>query len=863
MKKSILYILFALFSLSAAVSLTACKDDGVEISGANKSKTPKNVKLLEYGATSLTICWDFIRGATSYTVQLVDGEMNPVSEALCKTTDAIDYHEFTDLAADRIYYGRVRANYPYSSTSDWVYVTANEQPAMLMASVGILELDPKLTLNAATGSTLTYEWSYTEDAATDATRLYNIELFRDEACSELHVSWLADGKLASDKGIFTALAGYPVVRFTFSGLDPETTYYARVTNASFGNIMTPVVAGTTAKAGPKASQNNPAQAGDIVLAQDFAAFIHGGDIVRSAAGYNAVSGTEFRKTWEPATGENPQADGDRPVCNWTTEFNVFTGGTSAEYIESVGMKGWGLSGNTSTRPGYIKCGGGGGGIGILYTPELAALPKNTTVTVSFSASAYAEGQTAGSGNGVRTVLLRQPGEQGVEGRVCQEIVDHDQRSAMSRSGDPPGQHGLADNDVGIGGNAVRGTVADHHADARIGEPFSKPRGTQRTRPHARIAGENHLADMCREVLRGLYGGRPALRGGDCACRHILRGGGTPDEGRRHEQRHRRGDQHSGQHDEGLAFGSHGQHRNDAAGRSRRHQSGPGKRKEQQPGGTARNRGEDQRRARQDIGKIDFVDTAAELDDYGAGRRLAHIAAAEKPAGQQYAQPGAWIRFQQEHDRLPGFAGLLDADRREDAVVQGIIEEQHLGRLDQKRHERQQSVADHDLHAVADQQRQPRHRTADDPIAQYGQQHTEDAYREIAHEHLEARLYASLRKFVEPPDRIPAQRAHDHGSDEHRDIAADDDAHGGNGPDYPAAFAGDVAPGRIGDQQRQQVGQHRVDQACHLGVGPPSRGDEERRDESPRDERADVGHDHAAQGPAEFLYLLSHSFLSCI
>ena len=434
---------------------------------------------------------------------------------------------------------------------------------------------------------------------------------------------------------------------------------------------------------------------------------------------------------------------------------------------------------------------------------------------------------------------------------------------MSRSGDPPGQHGLADNDVGIGGNAVRGTVADRRADARIGEPFSEPRGTQRTRPHARIAGENHLADMCREVQCGLYVGRPGLRGGNPACRHILRSGGTPDEGHRHEQRHRRGDQHPGQHDEGLAFGSHGQHRNDAAGRSRRHQSGPGKRKEQQPGGTARNRGEDQRRARQDIGKIDFVDTAEELDDYGAGRRLAHIAAAEKPAGQQYAQPGAWIRFQQEHDRLPGFAGLLDADRREDAVVQGIIEKQHLGRLDQKRHERQQSVADHDLHAVADQQRQPRHRTADDPIAQYGQQHTEDAYREIAHEHLEARLYASLRKFVEPPDRIPAQRAHDHGSDEHRDIAADDDAHGGNGPDYPAAFAGDVAPGRIGDQQRQQVGQHRVDQACHLGVGPPSRGDEERRDESPRDERADVGHDHAAQGPAEFLYLLSHSFLSCI
>ncbi|WP_288298947.1 fibronectin type III domain-containing protein [uncultured Alistipes sp.] len=392
MKKSIIYILFALFSFSAAVSLTACKDDGVEISDAYKSKTPKNVKLLEYGNKSLTICWDFVRGATSYTVQLVDGDMNPVSEALCMTTADIDYHEFTDLPTDRIYYGRVRANYPYSATSDWVYVTEHDKPAMLMASVGILDLDPQLKLHAASGSTLTFEWSYTDDKATDAARSYNVELFRDEACTDLYVSWLADGKLSSGKGIFTALAGYPVVRYTFSGLEPETTYYARITNLSFANIQTPVVAGTTIQAGPKAAANNPAKAGDIVLAQDFSAFIHGGDIVNSAAGYNAVSGTDFRKTWEKAEGVNPQADGDRPLCNWATEFHIHTGGTSAEYVEALGMKGWGSSGNTSTRPGYIKCGGGSGGIGILYTPQLTALPANTTVKVSFSASAYAEGE---------------------------------------------------------------------------------------------------------------------------------------------------------------------------------------------------------------------------------------------------------------------------------------------------------------------------------------------------------------------------------------------------------------------------------------------------------------------------------------
>lgn len=163
MKKSIIYILFALFSFSAAVSLTACKDDGVEISDAYKSKTPKNVKLLEYGNKSLTICWDFVRGATSYTVQLVDGDMNPVSEALCMTTADIDYHEFTDLPTDRIYYGRVRANYPYSATSDWVYVTEHDKPAMLMASVGILDLDPQLKLHAASGFDADLRVSYTDD----------------------------------------------------------------------------------------------------------------------------------------------------------------------------------------------------------------------------------------------------------------------------------------------------------------------------------------------------------------------------------------------------------------------------------------------------------------------------------------------------------------------------------------------------------------------------------------------------------------------------------------------------------------------------------------------------------------------------
>ncbi|MFQ7502352.1 MAG: hypothetical protein ACLRMJ_03010 [Alistipes finegoldii] len=85
------------------------------------------------------------------------------------------------------------------------------------------------------------------------------------------------------------------MRYTFSGLDPETTYYARITNLSFANIQTPV-AGTTTQAGPKAAANTPRRPVTscwrrISPPSSTAATSN------SAAGYNAVSGTDFRKTW--------------------------------------------------------------------------------------------------------------------------------------------------------------------------------------------------------------------------------------------------------------------------------------------------------------------------------------------------------------------------------------------------------------------------------------------------------------------------------------------------------------------------------------------------------------------------------------
>ncbi len=396
MKKMIKNTLLCALPALAIFLLGGCKDDGIEISDKYKSKIPKNVKLLEYTESSLTVCWDFIKGPTSYTVQLVDADKKAISEELTKTVTDIDYFEFANIDASAIFYARVRANYPYSATSDWVYVSRNGQPAMIMAGMGIIDVTPALKLHDATGSTLTFEWAYTEDTEADAAFRYNVELFNNEACTDLFVSWIGDGKLStSGTGLFMVQAGKPALRFTFSGLEPETTYYARVTNTSIGSIKTPIVTAATKAAGPAASTNSPAQAGDIVLAQDFSNFIHGGDVVRAAAGYNAVANTEYRQQWQIAAGENPVADASRPVVAWNTEFGVWAGDVSNDYRQALGMTGWSRAAtgdNISTRPGYVKM-GGNKGIASLHTPALAALPDNATVTVSFSAAAYAEGST--------------------------------------------------------------------------------------------------------------------------------------------------------------------------------------------------------------------------------------------------------------------------------------------------------------------------------------------------------------------------------------------------------------------------------------------------------------------------------------
>jgi hypothetical protein len=135
--------------------------------------------------------------------------------------------------------------------------------------------------------------------------------------------------------------------------------------------------------------------------------------------------------------------------------------------------------------------------------------------------------------------------------------------------------------------------------------------------------------------------------------------------------------------------------------------------------------------------------------------------------------------------------------------------------------------------------------ADD--GKYGAQ---DAGGEGVHQHLEALAYLAFDKAVEPLDQEPAERPHDQRAEEHRYVAPDYDAHGGYRPDDAAARIVDYPTAGVADEEWQQVEDHGLNQRRQPLVRYPTVRDKHRRDQTPCDERRDVGHDHAAKEAAE-------------
>lgn len=241
----------------------------------------------------------------------------------------------------------------------------------------------------------------THNYKSEKAKTYKVALYKDAACSQLHVSWMMTGnKFKNADGAWQTLFNdvtYPQ-RFTFSGLTPNTTYYFTVTADGVTSRARQVA--TLPKSYTGTVTSSGAKAGNTIVYQNFANLIMGGDITSRSPGYSSyVRNTYTTVAQATATGETPTLSdastgeySEFYLCDSGTEMGLFN--TMHNSISSMGLSSWSwyaesnAEGRVIARAGYVKLGTSDGKAAIV-TPALTALGSNVaTVTVKFRACPY-------------------------------------------------------------------------------------------------------------------------------------------------------------------------------------------------------------------------------------------------------------------------------------------------------------------------------------------------------------------------------------------------------------------------------------------------------------------------------------------
>jgi hypothetical protein len=354
-------------------------------------------------------------GAKSFTIQLTQSLKNggdiygSTSKTFSISTDPSKINNaisFSGLTTDDRYYARGRANYENGKMSDWIYVSKPDSvgvPAVIKVGSGIYDgpisdiSQPEIKLLRATSSTLSFQFTSTKftSLATDIARTYNAKLYKDEACTNLLVSW----SLNVSQTAWTVAYGGP--RFIFSGLTPNTKYYIKIVDETDteSKLTSDVLSASTTDYTVKTVPST-ANAGDIILSEDFSEFVWGGALTNdeNAAGYTADKrGTSTALT--PATGENPIGDAvfGYSICKVGQNMGLFN--TLGPAIPSTRLKDWGYhneiktAGNAASgigalcaMPGCLQIGASSLNAQIV-TPELNCLSGVATLSVSYDVQA--------------------------------------------------------------------------------------------------------------------------------------------------------------------------------------------------------------------------------------------------------------------------------------------------------------------------------------------------------------------------------------------------------------------------------------------------------------------------------------------
>ncbi|MBQ2423604.1 MAG: hypothetical protein II262_02270, partial [Alistipes sp.] len=239
------------------------------------------------------------------------------------------------------------------------------------------EVDPKLNIRAVrvTDSTIAIGWTITEanipyinqivpnpnaNYSVDITKQYKVALYRDEACTDLVVSVSpVQMNLADNKALFNATTCPP--RFVFGGLEPATSYYAKVTNITDNYSNTKPVQVTTMA--PVADKRNVvttnAKAGDMIVFENFAGLVYAGEGGARAAGISRTDRNTLTSfDGVDVRGEITASNSGYYTVDGGTEIGLFN--TLAGLIDEMGVKDWGWiaskTGAICARSGFLKIG---------------------------------------------------------------------------------------------------------------------------------------------------------------------------------------------------------------------------------------------------------------------------------------------------------------------------------------------------------------------------------------------------------------------------------------------------------------------------------------------------------------------------
>ena len=264
----------------------------------------------------------------------------------------------------------------------------------------------------ATDSTLSISWTITAanipylteiapnmsaDYSADITKEYKVALYRDAACTDLVVSV---SKVKTNTSDGTPLFENPIVppRFVFAGLEPATKYYVKVFNTTDGTVNAEPVQMTTKAPLARTSAVVTANAalGDMVVYENFAKLVYGGDMTARAAGVSRTDRGNLQSYEGVALeGEIVPSSSGYYTVNAGTEMGLFS--TLAGLVDDMGLTSWGWiggkeganGGSVCARPGYLKI-GQGSNRAFVCTPILNAIPadKLATLRVVFNAAPY-------------------------------------------------------------------------------------------------------------------------------------------------------------------------------------------------------------------------------------------------------------------------------------------------------------------------------------------------------------------------------------------------------------------------------------------------------------------------------------------